>query len=249
MHSAEGSMQNAISRDRLRLASHVRACACGRGVILLDLRRGRYIGVSEAVSQTLAGHVDGWPAGYEPLDAHAARQDAFCGATRDLVSRGILTDQQGDPSPMVGLEEATASIDIDASSAYRAFGARRFLQFTTSFAVAAWGLRCRSLQAIAGSIAARRACLLVPEAESLQAMRSGLAAYEALRPFVFTAREKCLLDSLTLVTFLAKEGLAPRWVIGVKVGPFGAHSWVQSGNTVLNDQHEYVCQFRPILVV
>ena len=242
-------MPNAIFRDRLRLASHVRACDCGRVIILLDLRRGRYIGVSDAVSRTLAGHVDGWPARDEPVDDATARQDAFFSAAHSLVSQGILTDQQVDPSPMISLQEATASIDVDAPLASRAFGSRRLLQFTTSVAVAAWGLRYRSLQAVARSIATRRALLLMPEAESLQAMRSGVAAYEALRPFVFTAREKCLLDSLTLVTFLAKEGLAPRWVIGVKAGPFGAHSWVQSGKTVLNDQHEYVCQFRPILVV
>ena len=80
-------------------------------------------------------------------------------------------------------------------------------------------------------------------------MRPALLAYETLRPFVFTAREKCLLDSLALVMFLAKDGLLPRWVIGVRTGPFGAHSWVQCGTTVLNDQHEYVRQFRPILVV
>jgi len=241
-------MPNAISRDRLRLASHVRACDCGCSVILLDLRRSRYVGVSKAVSRTLAGHVEGWPARKEPVDA-AARQDDFLGAARSLLSQGILTDQQVDAGPMLNLEQATASIDVDASPACRTLGTRRFLQFATSVAVAAFGLRYRSLQAVARSMAARRALLPMPEAESLEAMGSGVAAYEALRPFFFTAREKCLLDSLALVTFLAKEGLAPRWVIGVKAGPFGAHSWVQSGKTVLNDQHEYVCQFRPILVV
>lgn len=241
-------MPNAISRDRLRLASHVRACDCGSSVILLDLRRSRYIGVSKAVSRTLAGHVEGWPTRKEPVDA-ATLPDTFLGAARSLLSQGILTDQQVDPAPMLNLDQATASIDVDASPACRTLGTRRFLQFTTSVAVAAWGLRYRSLQAVARSIAARRALLSMPEAESLQAMGSGVAAYEALRPFAFTAREKCLLDSLALVTFLAKDGLAPRWVIGVKAGPFGAHSWVQSGKTVLNDQHEYVCQFRPILVV
>ncbi len=243
-------MPNAISRDRLRLASHVRACSCGRSVILLDLRSGRYLGIGEAVSRTLAGHVDGWPTGHEPLDDAATRkQDAVGGAARSLVDRGFLTKQLANSSPMVSLEAASASIDVDAPSAHLAFAPRRLLQFTTSVAAAAWGLRCRSLQAIARSIAARRALFPVPDAEPLRAMQSGVAAYEALRPFVFTAREKCLLDSLTLVTFLAKEGLAPHWVIGVKAAPFAAHSWVQSGRTVLNDQHEYVCQFRPILVV
>ncbi len=242
-------MPNAISLDRLRLASHVRACSCGHGVILLDLRCGRYLGISGTVSSTLAGHIDGWPPGYEPLDGHAAKRDSVHSAAQSLISRGILTQQPVDPTPTVSLEEATASLDAEATPGCGAFGVRHLLRFTTSFAAAAWGLRYRSLQAIACSVATRRARLPMPEAESVQAMRSDVAAYEALRPFVFTAREKCLLDSLTLVSFLAKEGLAARWVIGVKTNPFGAHSWVQSGTTVLNDQHEYVCQFRPILVV
>jgi hypothetical protein len=35
----------------------------------------------------------------------------------------------------------------------------------------------------------------------------------------------------------------------VTTRPFGAHSWVQDGTMVLNDQHEHVRGFRPILVV
>jgi len=80
-------------------------------------------------------------------------------------------------------------------------------------------------------------------------MRDGTAAYERLRPFVFTARDRCLYDSLALLGFLAKERHFPRWVVGVKTSPFGAHSWLQSGGTVVNDHHEYVRRFRPILVV
>ena len=49
-------MPDAISPDRLRLASHIRACNCGRGVILLDLQRDRYLGVTESVSRGA-----GWP--------------------------------------------------------------------------------------------------------------------------------------------------------------------------------------------
>lgn len=248
MHSAKRRMPPAISLDRLRVASHVRACSCGRSVILLDLRRSRYLGVSETVSKALAGHVDGWPLNNEPGSADAWR-DANFGVAQSLVSQGLLTPEPADRTPVITLQAATASIDIDAPLASRFLGARRLLQFTGSVAVAAWWLRCRSLEAAANSITARRSQLPSTQAESLALMRPGMLAYEALRPFAFTAREKCLLDSLALVTFLARDGLLPRWVIGVKTSPFGAHSWVQSGTTVLNDQHEYVRQFSPILVV
>ena len=87
------------------------------------------------------------------------------------------------------------------------------------------------------------------ESVSPDSIARAIAAYETLRPFVFTARDKCLQDSLALIGFLASEGLFPHWVIGVKTRPFGAHSWVQLGPTVLNDHHDHVRQFVPILVV
>lgn len=241
-------MQHAVPRDRLRLASHVRACECGRSVILLDLRRSRYLGVSGAVSKILADHVDGWPISNQPVGA-AAPQDSISSAARTLLLQGLLTDEPVNPAPMITLEEASASVDVEASPTSRALGARRLLQFTGSVAVAAWWLRCRSLLAIANSLTARREQFLGPKTMALDAMGASVAAYEALRPFVFTAREKCLLDSIALTIFLARDGLFPHWVIGIKTRPFGAHSWVQSGGTVLNDQHGYVRQFRPILVV
>jgi hypothetical protein len=80
-------------------------------------------------------------------------------------------------------------------------------------------------------------------------MRDAIATYDRLRPLVLTKHDRCVHDSLTLLGFLASEGLFPHWVIGVKTGPFGAHSWVQSGATVLNDLHENVRRYRPILVV
>lgn len=247
-HPREIPMAGVVSTAKLRLASHVRACDCGRNVILLDLRRGRYLGVSEATSRALAGHVDGWPTRNEAVE-DAASLDALSGAARSLVSQGLLTDRPIATPPTINLDAATASIDAETTPGSRTFGSRRFLQFTSSVAVAAWCLRFRSLLTIASSIAARHELLLTPEAESIEAMRPAIGAYEALRPFVFTVRDKCLLDSLSLVTFLAKDGLLARWVIGIKTSPFGAHSWVQSGQTVLNDQHEYVRQFHPILVV
>lgn len=247
-HSADKRMSNAIHRDRLSLASHVRACDCASSVVLLDLRHGRYLGVSNAVSKSLCGQVEGWPAPSGPAEA-AAPQDTHRAALRSLVVQGLLTEEQVAPRPMNALVTAATSIDESPPAASRFPGVRRSLQFTTSVAQAAWCLRFRSLQTIASSITVHRERLVTPGSDSIEAMRPAVLAYETLRPFVFTAREKCLLDSLALITFLAKDGLLPCWVIGVRTRPFGAHSWVQCGSTVLNDQHEYVRQFRPILVV
>jgi len=104
---------------------------------------------------------------------------------------------------------------------------------------------------IAQAVASRRAHLepRIARPASVDTMRAAVAAYEKLRPLVFTARDRCLHDSLALVGFLAAEGMFPRWVIGVQTQPFGAHSWVQCGGTVLNDHPDRVRRFRPILVL
>lgn len=243
-------MRVATSGHRLRLASHVRACHSDGQVILLDLRDNRYLGIGGPLSNSLADNVEGWPRSSESADACDASAAASDLAQR-LLSRGLLTDTPSDRLPNITIEEATSSIDFDDAMTDKSVSARRIGRFVQSAVTATLWLHCRSLHSIATAVAARRKRLEQPASGSsaLDAMTSGIAAYEKLRPFVVTAQHKCLHDSLALVNFLAAEGAFPRWVIGIKTRPFGAHSWVQSGETVLNDQHENVRRFRPILVV
>jgi hypothetical protein len=69
----------------------------------------------------------------------------------------------------------------------------------------------------------------------------------SLRP-LYPREYLCLFDSLCLVHFLAQFGHFPQWIFGVKLEPFGAHCWVQSGDVVLNDTVEVIGQYTPILV-
>jgi hypothetical protein len=237
-----------ISSHRMSLASHVRACDCDGHVILLDLRHNRYLGIGETTSMALAGQVEGWPTRADRISPLPG-SEKISDAAQQLLSQGLLTNSPFERHPDTTIAEAAATLDLDRGPSHQAFGIRRFAQVLQSVATAAWWMRSRSLHAIALAVTARREQLRGSSSDSLDLMRTGTSAYEKLRPFVFTAREKCLLDSLALLGFLATEGALPRWVIGVRTCPFGAHSWVQSGHTVLNDQHEYVRQFRPILVV
>lgn len=261
----------------LALASHVRACECDGHVILLDLRRSRYLGIGGLASQVLAQRLQRWPHVSEHVGASLS-SSATADLLHKLISQGLVveatnagttnTDDSIVPHTNLtgSIEEATSTIELDLDLSqgltpdigkpYRATAhIRRSLRFVRSVASAACWIRCRSLQSIARDVARRRIRLRGPRAEgneanaAIEAMKPALAAYDALRPFVFTARDECLLDSLALLNFLSHDGIAPRWVLGVRTGPFAAHAWVQEGQTVLNDQHEYVRQFRPILVV
>ncbi|MFN3630923.1 MAG: hypothetical protein ACK4XK_12845, partial [Casimicrobiaceae bacterium] len=85
---------------------------------MLDLRHGRYLGVSNAVSKSLIGHVEGWPAPNEPAGA-AAPQDAHPAVVQSLFAQGLLTKEQVAPRPMSDLEEAATSIDDGPPAASR----------------------------------------------------------------------------------------------------------------------------------
>ncbi len=60
---------------------------------------------------------------------------------------------------------------------------------------------------------------------------------------------RCLFDSLVLTVYLTKGMVSCVLVIGVTSKPFLAHSWVQIGESVLNDTAEHVQTFEIILSV
>ena len=250
------SMQTSgIPPRRLRLASHVCACQSDGQVILLDLRRNKYIGVGGRHVAALAHAIDGWPVSALDQD-HPVLASDIRTLTQPLLLQGLLTDRLVDrlaDKPFTSsIAEATASLDVEDAMEDPVIGARRMVQMIRSAAVVAMWLRYRSLLSIAQAVAVRRERFepgRISGPASPNAMRAAVAAYDKLRPLVFTARDRCLHDSLALVGFLAAEGMFPRWVVGVQTQPFGAHSWVQSGGTVLNDHPDRVRRFRPILVV
>jgi len=261
-------MHLATRPPHVSLSLHVRACECQGQVILLDLRRGRYVGVGRSASAALSRRVRGWPAtaefiGPSPATPAAGAVDSL---VQRLIAQGLLTRKLTARAADIAIPPADASPEVPELWGLAEdveLGVRRITRFLGSAARAAWWLRFRSLEAIGQALTARRNRHLHPHAAmpappaaptaataptSLAAMQAAALAYERLRPFVFTSHQKCLYDSLALIDFLAGEKLFPHWVIGVKTAPFGAHAWVQCGSTVLNDHIEHVRRYRRILV-
>lgn len=228
------------------LAPHVRACASDGQVILLDLLHNRYLGVSAETATALAVQVNGWPVEPAPSEPPISHDDQ---RIQRLLSQGLLTQEARGMRSEATVEIPTQSIDLGDIEVGMSIEAHAVLSFMKSAAIAACWMRFRTLNSIVHTVTERRRRLTAPQSESLHAMKSRVVVYDRLRPLVFSARDQCLHDSLTLTCFLASDKLLPRWVVGVKTGPFGAHSWVQCGCTVLNDQHDYIRRFQPILVV
>jgi hypothetical protein len=234
---------------RPRLADHVRACQVDGQVVLLDLRRGRYVGIGGRQAQLLGSAIDDWPAGDQASVAAGQAADAHK-LVRPMLAQGLLTYGTASGMSAVSIEQAGHSLNVDEGIAAASAGLPDLCRFLQAAAVAKLWLRWRSMRAIVNAVTNRRArqgrigCGIDP----LQLLPA-MATYEKLRPLVLTARDQCLFDSLALINFLAGKRLFPRWIVGVRTSPFRAHSWVQTGDLVLNDLHENVRRFKPILVV
>lgn len=79
------------------------------------------------------------------------------------------------------------------------------------------------------------------------ARERALGRFRAARRFAPIA-PNCLYDSLALCRFLQRRGIPADLVIGAKLYPFGAHCWLQDGDTVLNDTLGTARDFEPVLV-
>jgi Transglutaminase-like superfamily len=236
------------SQAKLRLAPHVRACRCDGQVILLDMKRNKYLGVGGRQLSALEGVVAGWPA-CNPREARPAEEFDVGSLAAPLIKQGLLTS--GSQEAVLGLSTEQAASSLNADDGVRvATGFVRTYRFLRSAAVVSLWLRFRSLHAISKAVANIRAGVEPhDQLGGRDALREAVGAYLKLRPLVFTAQDRCLFDSLALVHFLAGESIPSTWVVGVKTNPFGAHSWAQSGDLVLNDQHEHVRRFQPIVAV
>jgi len=101
-----------------------------------------------------------------------------------------------------------------------------------------WRLKVQRLKAILQALNDyrdnRTSSLADDQAELRQRLLEAATAFNRVRPYVPT-ETCCLIDSLSMVRFLAKRGLHAHLVLGIACDPFSAHAWVQHGPLVLNE--------------
>jgi hypothetical protein len=64
-----------------------------------------------------------------------------------------------------------------------------------------------------------------------------------------SAHDRCLARSVAVARTAWKAGIDVELVLGVALGPFTAHCWVQRGSIVVNDRIDTVLTYTPILVI
>lgn len=223
------------------LASHLRLCRVNDQTVGLDLRLNRYFALDDRTTRALQRcgvlERDPWVADAMPshgdvdIPSAALERAGLLTKSSDIEARITLAR----PRTSVGFEYAEHS-DIEL---------RHLPALLYAWLWARWVLRTRSFADIAQGMARRRGDV------SIDVDRRRLivlvCVFRRLRPFLYRASGHCLLHALTLQRFLSLHGLHPHWLIGVRTHPWGAHSWVQFEELVLDERPDDVNEYVPLL--
>jgi hypothetical protein len=227
------------------LAQHVYVCRSGTNVVLLDLKRDKYIGITGDVMDALGGTLAGWPAATKASCSASTRSSDLL---QKMRACGMVTSDahSGKPAEPVSMPRAESALIEGYRKPRVNITARDVMRFTASCLSARIQARWFPVEQL---VSRSRARLSRQESFDMAKAREHVQIFRRLRPLLYTGHDACLLDSFTLRLFLARYGLAPRWVFGVRMTPFGAHCWLQQDTVVINDAPEHVRGFTPIMVV
>lgn len=204
-----------------RLHDHLSFCRIDGRYIFLDTANDRYFRLSHPLEQALHAYLDG--------------AEVPAGDVERLVDQAILTAAPAASANMYpGITAATGS----ALERFDGSIARRAGPIMETLLVVGWmqlQLKYRRLGTILDTTTAFRTRRSAPTLrEDLQKLADTALLFLTARKFV-PIETCCLLDSLSLVSFLARRNLTANIVFGVTDNPFSAHCWVQAGDLILND--------------
>lgn len=235
------------------LARHVHLCATGDGVVLLDLKKDKYIGLGGAQLDALSLVVAGWPVRPAKQARGFMTESEALPIAEKLVADGVLTrdsaaGKSAQPLTLEAVDMVPVGVDAAVEARIRWIDIPRFI-FAYVSAVAS--LRWWSFESVVARTGARRVrqqarAAVVPSHPSAEELT---VIFSRLRTYFYTRKNRCLVDALTLVNFLAQYGHHPMWVVGISTRPFRAHSWVQHGSLVFDASPDHICEFTPILAV
>jgi len=207
-------------------------CEVGDRLVFLDTLADRYFCLSPAAEA-------------EFRDLAGGRDDERAG-TGEAVGMGLLVRSAGGPPPAPCAGPRPPSRSLLDGPFPPADG-------TATIAAVLWlqqaKLRLR-LQSLAGALAAferakRRSAARTGGAEDIAAIMAGFVRASLLA----SVGDACLSHSYAIGRRLLARQLDASLVLGVRLGPFAAHCWVQHGDWVVNDRLDMVRTFKPILVL
>ncbi|RDS85051.1 lasso peptide biosynthesis B2 protein [Dyella monticola] len=237
---------------RYWLPEHVVVCTRLEGAVLLDLQKNRYYGLGRAESIALSIFVANWPATAGSPISHNSQTagNAVNRYIAALLNSGLLCAIE----PLRRVPSAQVATPLSSiGEEIVGIGRPSVAQVVTFFRAYRWArnhVRHSSLDTISRAVTMTRTSAERPGSMPSESDVVPLvSAFRILRPLAMTANGECLTHSLALLRFLARYGVFPTWIIGVRLRPWRAHSWIQMQERVLDSTPEKVCDFTPILAV
>lgn len=245
------SVQHTVSAEaRYWTPHHIRVAVTPTGVVLLDLKRNRYLGLGIGNARELAALAANWSqVSNEAQPLESLSRDSALARIAPFLQAGLLSSDPPDVAfnaLTVDLNVQLASVGLQAQ-ALISLQTHHILNFVRSCLWAKSALRSRTLYSIACEVSAAKT--KVTDTAPLQRTIELVCTFRRLRPYAFESKDRCLFHALALLNFLFRYGCHPTWVIGVCARPWSAHSWLQLDNCILDSSPEEVCSFTPILAI
>lgn len=208
-----------------QLNADISFCELDGRLFFLDIRRDRYFQLSKTLERRFLSYL-------------AAPDDASINVS-ELIKHGLLlhttTVPHGRPAACIDLPNESAT-EMSRPAKPIPFDVVR--DVFLAVAVMWWQLKVRCLKSILHALSeyreSRTSPLVYNQAELRRRLSQAATTFNRVRPYI-PIETCCLIDSLSMVRFLAKRGLHAHLVMGVTCDPFSAHAWVQHGPLVLNE--------------
>ena len=221
------------------LSNHTFFCLADNHYVFLDLRNDEYMCLGRAQTEEFREMLDG----SRPLDDDSV-------IVKTLLDKHLFVEDEADgkqPIPET-VESPSASLITGAADRPRpAIRPLHVLRFFAASGAASWNLRFQSIEDTVRKVERRKLANRDVPADRSRVIEL-FTIFQALRPY-YPRPYLCLFDSLALVHFMARFGVFPEWVYGVKLEPWGAHCWVQSHDLVVNDIVDNVNGYTPIMSI
>jgi Transglutaminase-like superfamily len=238
----------------LQLSQHIHVCRVNSTIIVLDLSRDKYVGLSGSAAQTLVAAIGGAAElGHDhPQNDALVSKDETVRLINTFIAQGVLTSEttQGKKATPITLDPGTARIALDPNVPLRR-GIRLadVMRFLAACFSTYWLLRCGSLRTTLEALDATKRDHGRGVEFDAELAADLVAIFRRLRSFTFSAHRRCLFHAVTLTKFLSYYRVFPTFVMGVRLEPWAAHSWVQHGEFVLDGTPEQARFFKPIVAI
>lgn len=225
----------------LFLPNHVHFCYRGNAVVFLDLEQDDYTFVGAEGAAALRG--------LSSLDSTMMAPEQRA-ALNELLEGGLLTADRNEGRPVAPtiIALATQPLLDDEAASVVPISIGHLWNFVIASSMAAARLRWGQLHKTIARVQQRKARRRPSRAVDIDRSRELVAIFGRLRA-LFPRRYLCLFDSLALIEFLARYGVFPSWIFGVRLEPWAAHCWVQEAGYIFNEELEEAAGYTPVMVI